>query len=106
MSALTKQQLRDAAPADQLPYVVQRQYGEPKLLRTFNEVRAELLKDVAELEDVTVRIGTLADFQNVAELRAGISRLTETDLPFELSVLVDEYTGVRYQVSVRDRRTS
>jgi hypothetical protein len=106
MSALTKQQLRDAAPVDQLPYEVVRKYGDEKFLRTFNEVRAELLKDVKSIEDFVQRAGSDGDRAAVAGLRVRFALLVEEDLPLELSVLVDEYTGVRYQVSVRDRRKS
>jgi hypothetical protein len=101
-SALSQKALRNAAPAETLPFQVVRKYGEPVLCGDLAGVRKRLIADLDDLAWVAKRIGTTEDRARIQNARqqvlAGV-----TDLPFSLDVLVDEHTGVRYQVEVTKR---
>lgn len=107
MAALTQKQLRLASPVDELPYEIVRRYGEPKLVRTWTDVQKVLLADLQEIKDLWSK--HVHDPQNdltVESLRARLSVATPDDLPLQVDQVVDHWTGVKYQVTVRDRRRS
>jgi|CXWL01.1.fsa_nt_gi hypothetical protein len=102
MAALSKKALRDAAPTSQLPFELTRKYGVPVLYATFNEVRTAITNDLDKLKVTAARIGTTADRDRIGELAQKVPSLLPGDV---LSGVVDEYTGVMYHASTRDRRT-
>ena len=115
MPSLTKDQLRKGSPADTLPYRVVRKYGEPKLYGKVADVKSALLKDISEIRQLLegskpgqppVRTAAPADTQALAWLESEITaNLGPTpNLPLSIDVVVDSYTGTRYQVTVTDRR--
>lgn len=106
MSALTQKQLRDAAPVETLPFEITRRYGEPHLYKDIGAVRRALLGDLDEVSAMQEnwRSKDLGDMAEVARLRTEFTGLTEDMLPLDVSVVVDTHTGVRYQVTVIDRR--
>lgn len=96
--SLSEKELRNAAPPDTLPFEVVRKYGEPWLYRTIGDVRRALLGDLDEI-GATFRGGV-----DLSGLRQQIAGLGEEDLPFTVEQVVDELTGVKYEVTVVDRR--
>lgn len=105
MASLTKKQIRDAAPAGTLPFEVLRKYGKPALYGKAADVRNALKADVESLQETANRIGSPADRLRLSELESQVTGIGDhTEFPLSFDVLVDDYTGVRYQVTVRDRR--
>ena len=102
---ISKKALRDASPADVLPYEVCRKYGEPKLFGSLGQAREAVLNDLNDLEDLVGRIGTDEDRARLKALRADLTTRLAGDFDrVEADELVDSYTGVRYNVTVTDRR--
>lgn len=105
MPSLNKKQLRDAAPLEALPYELEARYG---ILTFHASLTAVKTKLNSLLDDVTAqakRIGTPADLGRCELLRTTIAGMMPMmGKPVELDVLVDEYTGTRFQATVRDRR--
>lgn len=108
MSALTKKQLRDAAPIDQLPFEVCRQYGEPKLIGRLSEAKKLILADLDECHEMAKRIGTVEDRDRIQRLRQDVDELSQDSfekLPsWTFAVVVDETTSTKYVVTIKDRR--
>ncbi len=105
-SALGSKGHHEASPADVLPYIVFRRYGDPKLVKRLSGVRKLLLGDCAEMAKRAALIGSANDRQRITELRAEIEKtlVDDVDLPQTFDVLIDEHTSLRYVVTVADRR--
>lgn len=102
-SALSQKALRNAAPVETLPYQIVRKYGEPVLCGKLSDAHKRLLADLDGLTEQANRIGTASDRGRIHNARQQVLANLTAELPFSLDVLVDEHTGVRYQVEVTKR---
>lgn len=99
---------REAQPIDALPFRVTRKYGEPQLIATVGDVRRRIISDIEEINERVNRIGSPEDKQAVAYLQQradGIAAAIETTAgPVVIQAVVDSLTGVKYHVTIEDRR--
>ena len=106
MTSLTKKQIRDAAPTDTLPYRVERKYGDPVLYGKPADVKNALRRDLDELRSGN-RYRSPADLAALERIEVAVNGIGD-NLPAACPLVIDEeiddYTGVRYQVTVTDRR--
>lgn len=102
---LNAKALREATPVDQLPYMLERKWGEPRTFAGIGPLRSQVMADMDGLADMAARIGTDADRDRVAALRGRLmTQLVDGLTLIEVDELVDEYTQVRYKARIADRR--
>lgn len=94
-----------APPPTVRPLVVTRKYGEPKFVEKVTEARALILADLNDIQEQYERILTAADKARIENARTNVAAsLTDAvTFPWTFEVLVDEYSGLRYQVEVATR---
>lgn len=101
---LSAKAMADARPTDTHPFLLTRKYGEPVLCDSIATARTKISGDLETLAVHAGRFGTPGDRGRIAVARKDVAVLNDdVDLPYTLSFVTDEHTGVKYEVTVSRR---
>ncbi len=100
-STLSAKAQKAAAPTTTHPVSLKRKYADPVPMATLKAARDKILHDLLECLDIAERIGSIGDRIRINEARELAHAINPaTELPWALSVVIDEHTGTKYEVEL------
>lgn len=109
---LTKEQLRNASPIEQLPWELVRKgakaiQAKPAYYSSFGDAQRAMLRDLDKFEKEYKVFLRESDLARIGEVRGMIGLLTEpTDgtvakgVSFGVEGVIDEYSGLKYSAAI------